>query len=138
HNPPMSSNPGKALNHAPFRRRSEHCPQAGRYEGVPTCPSLWKQTPGVSSACRIGRYLRRVAGYRDLLRTPGVGRIMAAQLTARSPTGMTSLATLLHVGQSTGSYGAAGRVLAATSVGQAVSGPVTSRWMGVWGIRRVL
>lgn len=67
-----------------------------------------------------------------------MGRIIAAQLTARFPNGMTSLAILLHVEQSTGSYGAAGLVLAATSVGQAVSGPVTSRWMGVWGMRRVL
>lgn len=68
----------------------------------------------------------------------GVGRIIAAQLTARFPNGMTSLAILLHVEQMTGSYGAAGLVLAAASIGQAVSGPVTSRWMGVWGIRRVL
>ncbi len=67
-----------------------------------------------------------------------MGRIIAAQLTARFPNGMTSLAILLHVEQVTGSYGAAGIVLAAASVGQAVSGPVTSRWMGVWGIRRVL
>ncbi|MGV9193555.1 MFS transporter [Microbacterium sp. MC2] len=79
-----------------------------------------------------------MAGYRDLLRTPGVARIIAAQLTARFPNGMTSLAILLHIEQMTGSYGAAGLVLAATSVGQAVSGPVTSRWMGVWGMRRVL
>jgi len=79
-----------------------------------------------------------VAGYGDLLRAPGVARIIAAQLTARFPNGMTSLAILLHIEQMTGSYGAAGLVLAATSVGQAVSGPVTSRWMGVWGIRRVL
>jgi MFS family permease len=79
-----------------------------------------------------------VAGYRDLLRTPGVGRIMAAQLTARFPNGMTSLAILLHIEHVTGSYGAAGLVLAATSVGQAIAGPVTSRWMGVWGMRRVL
>ncbi|MFT4220648.1 MAG: MFS transporter [Microbacterium sp.] len=78
------------------------------------------------------------AGYRDLLRTPGVGRIIAAQLTARFPNGMTSLAVLLHVQQLTGSYGAAGLVLAAASIGQAVSGPVTSRWMGRWGMRRVL
>ncbi len=63
---------------------------------------------------------------------------MAAQLTARFPNGMTSLAVLLHIEQSTGSYGAAGLVLAATSVGQAVAGPVTSRWMGVWGMRKVL
>ncbi|NLP82411.1 MFS transporter [Microbacterium sp. CFH 90308] len=79
-----------------------------------------------------------MAGYGDLLRTPGVGRIIAAQLTARFPNGMTSLAILLHIEHVTGSYGAAGLVLAATSVGQAVAGPVTSRWMGRWGMRRVL
>lgn len=79
-----------------------------------------------------------MAGYRDLLRTPGVARIIAAQLTARLPNGMTSLAILLHIEQVTGSYGAAGLVLAATSIGQAVAGPVTSRWMGIWGMRRVL
>jgi MFS family permease len=83
-------------------------------------------------------YRGRVAGYRDLLRTPGVARIMAAQLTARFPNGMTSLAILLHIEFITGSYGAAGLVLAATSVGQAIAGPVTSRWMGIWGMRRVL
>lgn len=64
--------------------------------------------------------------------------MIAAQLTARFPSGMTSLAVLLHVEQTTGSYGAAGLVLAATSIGQAVAGPVTSRWMGVWGMRRVI
>lgn len=64
--------------------------------------------------------------------------MMAAQLTARFPNGMSSLAILLHVEQQTGSYGAAGLVLAATSVGQAVAGPITSRWMGVWGMRRVI
>ncbi|GAA3767189.1 MFS transporter [Microbacterium kribbense] len=79
-----------------------------------------------------------MAGYRDLLRTQGVGRIIAAQLTARFPSGMTSLAILLHVEHATGSYGAAGLVLAAASVGQAVAGPITSRWMGLWGMRRVL
>jgi len=79
-----------------------------------------------------------VGAYRDLLRTPGVGRIIAAQLTARFPNGMTSLAILLHIEHVTGSYGAAGLVLAATSVGQAIAGPVTSRWMGIWGMRRVL
>lgn len=64
--------------------------------------------------------------------------MIAAQLTARFPNGMMSLAILLHVEQQTGSYGSAGLVLAATSVGQAVAGPITSRWMGVWGMRRVL
>lgn len=51
---------------------------------------------------------------------------------------MTSLAILLHIEHVTGSYGAAGLVLAATSIGQAIAGPVTSRWMGRWGMRRVL
>jgi len=64
--------------------------------------------------------------------------MIAAQLTARFPSGMASLAILLHVEQQTGSYGAAGLVLASTSIGQAVAGPVTSRWMGAWGMRRVL
>ncbi len=63
---------------------------------------------------------------------------MAAQLTARFPNGMISLAILLHIEHITGSYGAAGLVLAGASVGQAIAGPVTSRWMGVWGMRRVL
>ena len=63
---------------------------------------------------------------------------MAAQLVARFPGGMLSLAYLLHVEHIFNSYGAAGLVLGATSVGQAISGPLTSRWMGVWAIRPVL
>jgi MFS family permease len=79
-----------------------------------------------------------VKSYIALLKTPGVGRIIAAQLTARFPGGMLSLAFLIHIQQQQGSYGAAGLVLAATSAGQAVSGPLTGRWMGIWGMRRVL
>jgi MFS family permease len=79
-----------------------------------------------------------VGSYSDLLRTSGVARIIAAQLTARFPSGMLSLAFLLHVEQATGSYGAAGLVLAATSIGQAVAGPLTSRLMGRFGMRPVL
>jgi MFS family permease len=79
-----------------------------------------------------------VGSYSDLLRTPGVARIIAAQLTARFPSGMLSLAFLLHVEGQTGSYGAAGLVLAATSIGQAVAGPLTSRLMGRFGMRPVL
>ncbi len=76
--------------------------------------------------------------YLDLLRTPGVARIISAQLIARFPGGMLSLAYLLHIEHIFNSYGAAGLVLAATSVGQAVSGPLTSRWMGRWAMRPVL
>jgi len=79
-----------------------------------------------------------VSTYTSLLKTPGVGRIIAAQLTARFPFGMLSLAFLLHVEHVHRSYAAAGLVLAATSIGQAISGPLTSRWMGRWGMRPVL
>lgn len=89
-----------------------------------------------------GRALTRVDSavnaYIDLLRTPGVARIIAAQLTARFPSGMMSLAYLLHMEHIFDSYGAAGLVLATTSIGQAVAGPLTSRWMGIWGMRPVL
>jgi MFS family permease len=63
---------------------------------------------------------------------------MSAQLVARFPSGMLSLAFLIHIERIHQSYGAAGLVLAATSVGQAIAGPLTSRWMGVWGMRKVL
>lgn len=76
--------------------------------------------------------------YLSLLKTRGVARLMGSQLVARFPGGMLSLAFLIHIEHIYHSYGAAGLVLAATSVGQAVSGPLTSRWMGVWGMRRVL
>ena len=76
--------------------------------------------------------------YRDLLTTPGVARLISAQLTARLPSGMISLAYLIHVERIFDSYGLAGLVLAATSFGQAAAGPLTSRWMGRWGMRTVI
>ena len=79
-----------------------------------------------------------MSSYSNLLRTRGVARIIAAQLTARFPFGMLSLAFLLHIERVHDSYGAAGLVLAALSIGQAVAGPLTSRLMGVWGMRQVI
>lgn len=74
----------------------------------------------------------------SLLRTPGVARIISAQLLARFPGGMIALGFLIHIEHIFHNYGSAGLVLASMSVGQAVSGPITSRWMGRWGMRRVL
>jgi fructose-specific phosphotransferase system IIC component len=51
---------------------------------------------------------------------------------------MISLAYLLHIEQMFNSYGLAGLVLAATSLGQAIAGPVTSRLMGRLGMRSVI
>ena len=45
------------------------------------------------------------SGFGDLVRTRGVVRIIAAQLTARFPSGMLSLGLLFHVERRTGSYG---------------------------------
>ncbi|MGN6742732.1 MAG: MFS transporter [Amnibacterium sp.] len=77
-------------------------------------------------------------GFGDLLRTRGVARIIAAQLVARFPSGMLSLGLLFHVQRRTGSYTVAGAVLAALSIGQAVSGPAVGRLMGRLGIRPVV
>ncbi|PDQ34833.1 MAG: MFS transporter [Candidatus Lumbricidophila eiseniae] len=51
---------------------------------------------------------------------------------------MLALVFLLHIEQRTGSYAAAGLMLAATSVGQATAGPLMSRMMGRVGMRTVL
>ncbi|MWB97465.1 MFS transporter [Agromyces seonyuensis] len=79
-----------------------------------------------------------MGAYSTLLKSPGVARIIAAQLVARFPGGMLALAFLIHIEHITGSYGSAGLVLAATSIGQAISGPLTSRLMGRLGMRPVL
>jgi len=79
-----------------------------------------------------------VKSYWILLRTPGVSRLIGAQLTARFPFGMLSLAFLIHIEQIFDSYGAAGLVLGAMSIGQAIAGPLTSRLMGRLGMRPVI
>lgn len=76
--------------------------------------------------------------YSSILRAPGVSRLVLSQLLARFPGGMISLAVLIHIQHIHHSYAAAGAVLAAISVGQAVAGPLTSRAMGKWGMRPVL
>jgi MFS family permease len=72
------------------------------------------------------------------MRMPGVARLLFAQLLARFPGGMLSLGLLIHIEGIFHSYGVAGLVLASLSVGQAISGPLTSRWMGAWAMRPVL
>ena len=73
-----------------------------------------------------GAVERRVGPVRDfaeLMRAPGLGRIIATQLAARFPAGMYSLGLLMHVEHAKGNYTAAGLVLAAFSIGMAVAGP---------------
>ncbi|MDT5068318.1 MAG: hypothetical protein QOK02_4473 [Mycobacterium sp.] len=79
----------------------------------------------------MGSYLR-------LLRTPGVFRVTASQLFARLPLGMLSLAILMHVSQTTGSYGQAGLVVACVSLAEAIAMPVSARLTGRFGVTPVV
>lgn len=79
----------------------------------------------------MGSYLR-------LLRTPGVFRVTASQLFARLPLGMLSLAILMHVSATTGSYGQAGLVVACVSLAEAIAMPVTARLTGTFGVTPVV
>ncbi len=63
---------------------------------------------------------------------------MSSQILARFPSGMIVLGLLIHIEAIFDSYGAAGLVLAATSMGQAIAGPITSRLMGRLGARPIL
>lgn len=76
--------------------------------------------------------------FRDLSRTQGILRIIVSQVTARFPIGMVSIAMMLHIELIYGDYTSAGIVLAFASIGQGIAGPLTTRWMGVWGMRPVL
>ncbi|MBL3687584.1 MFS transporter [Leucobacter zeae] len=76
--------------------------------------------------------------YGELGRHPGVIRVLISQLTARFPFGMLSIILLLHINLAYGDYTSAGIVLATQSVGQAISGPLSSRLMGRLGMRPVL
>lgn len=75
---------------------------------------------------------------RALIKTPGVLRMVLSQLFARFPFGMLSLAFIIHIQAVTGSYAMAGIVLGAETIGASISGPVLSRMMGHFGIRRVI
>lgn len=76
--------------------------------------------------------------YLDILREPGAARVVASQLVARFPFGMLAIAYLVFVEQNYHSYTIAGIALGASSIGQAVAAPFTSRLLGRFGIRPVI
>lgn len=76
--------------------------------------------------------------YLELLRVNGVTRVLVSQLLARFPHGMLSIAFLIHVESVHHSYAAAGLVVGAISLGEAIAGPVSSRLMARWGMRPLL
>jgi MFS family permease len=79
-----------------------------------------------------------VGSYMRLLRTPGVFRVTASQLFARLPLGMLSLAILMHVSETTGSYGQAGLVVACVSIAEAIAMPISARLTGRFGVTPVV
>ena len=65
--------------------------------------------------------------YRDLLATPGVGRVLVAALATRLTTSMLSLALLLATHEATSSYATAGLALAGHAMALAVAAPIYGR-----------
>lgn len=76
--------------------------------------------------------------YLELLKVTGVARVLVSQLLARFPHGMLSIAFLIHVERIHHSYAAAGLVVGAISLGEAIAGPISSRLMARWGMRPLL
>ncbi|WP_155059760.1 MFS transporter [Streptomyces blattellae] len=77
-------------------------------------------------------------GYGQLLRTPGAWTFLLPGFAARQPFAMLTLSIVLLVQHTTGSYGAAGAVAAATGVSMAVFAPCTGRLADRCGQRAVL
>ncbi|UWE13605.1 MFS transporter [Actinacidiphila bryophytorum] len=97
---------------------------------MPTSPS-----PSPSSS---KHHAARAPGYRQLLRTPGVWAFVLPGFAARQPFAMLTMSMVLLVQHTTGSYGTAGAVAAATGVAMAVCAPRGGRLADRFGQRAVL
>lgn len=75
--------------------------------------------------------------YLQLWNSPGLMRVVASQLLARFPYGMTVLALVMHVEHIFDSYALAGIALGAETIFSAMSGPLLGRLVGHIGIMRV-
>ncbi|MFJ7149586.1 MFS transporter [Streptomyces sp. NPDC100445] len=77
-------------------------------------------------------------GYGQLLRTRGAWTFLAPGFAARQPFAMLTISIVLLVQHTTGSYGAAGAVAAATGVSMALFAPYSGRLADRHGQRAVL
>ncbi|GGZ24662.1 MFS transporter [Streptomyces inusitatus] len=77
-------------------------------------------------------------GYGQLLRTPGVWTFLLPGFAARQPFAMLTIGIVLLVQHTTGSYGSAGAVAAATGVSMALFAPQSGKLADRFGQRAVL
>lgn len=75
---------------------------------------------------------------RSLSGAPQSVILLLAQLVARFPFGMLSLALIIHISDVTGSYAIAGIALGAETIGASISGPILARYMARFGVRPVI
>lgn len=78
------------------------------------------------------------SGYRQLLRTPGAWAFLLPGFAARQPFAMLTIGIVLLVEHTSGSYGTAGAVAAATGVSMALCAPRGGRLADRFGQRAVL
>jgi predicted MFS family arabinose efflux permease len=78
------------------------------------------------------------SGIRGLGKAPEALKLLISQLVARFPFGMFSLAFVIFIQAETGSFAIAGIALGAETVGASISGPIISRYMSRFGVRKVI
>jgi MFS family permease len=76
--------------------------------------------------------------YRRIFASPHVLQLTIASVVARVPVGMTGVALVIYVHDRTGSFGAAGAVAGASTIGLALTAPVLGRLVDRRGPRPVL
>lgn len=76
--------------------------------------------------------------YRRIFAAPHVLQLTIASVVARVPVGMTGVALVIYVHDRTGSFGAAGAVAGASTIGLALTAPVLGRLVDRRGPRPVL
>ncbi len=94
-----------------------------------------ERTAGRPAVSKLPRPLRP---YADIFEIPGAWRFSAAGVIGRMPMSMFGLGTVLLISATTGTYGVAGAVSAAGSLGYAFTSPQIARLVDSRGQRRVL
>jgi MFS family permease len=86
----------------------------------------------------VARPTQGLAAYRRVLAAPHVRPMVAFALLARMPIGMGAVALILFVHAQTGSFGAAGVVAGAYTIGLGITGPALARLIDRRGSRLVI